>query len=71
MKHYNIYMRCSIDVTIDHISMCVLDTLFAVFEDGTLLKADTCTNPCTVVAEWPSTSLHSEQLSVLIFLHPL
>jgi len=39
--------------------MSVVDTLFAVFEDGTLLKADTCTNPCTVVAEWPCDSVHS------------
>jgi len=30
-----------------------------VFEDGTILKAETSTNPCTVVARWPCSSLHS------------
>jgi len=43
--------------------MCVIDTLFAVFEDGIILKADTCTNPCTVQAEWPCDNLQSKLLS--------
>lgn len=38
----------------------VIDTLFAVCEDGTMLKVDTCTNPCTVQAEWQCDNLQSQ-----------
>jgi len=49
------------------ICVCVflIDTLFAVCEDGTVLKANTSTNPCTVEAEWPCDNLQSQSL----FLH--
>jgi len=42
--------------------MCVTDTLFAAFEDGAILKVDTCTNPCTVLAEWQCDNLQSQPL---------
>jgi len=41
------------------ICVYVIDTLFALFEDGTILKADTRTNPCTAQAEWPCDNLQS------------
>ena len=32
--------------------MCVTDVMFAVFADGTIVKCDTSTNPCTVKDQW-------------------
>lgn len=38
--------------------ICLLvDTLFAAFEDGSIVKADSCTNPCTVQAEWKCSNI--------------
>jgi len=45
-----------------------IDTLFAVFEDGAIVKVDTSTNPCTVVAEWLCDSKHSQQTSDFAYL---
>jgi len=47
------------------VCVCMLDTLFAVLEDGTMLKVDTCTNPCSVVAEWTCDDIHSRFLGIV------
>jgi len=46
--------------------LSVIDTLFALFEDGDIVKVDTLTNPCTVEAHWSCDNMHSQQLSLLI-----
>jgi len=41
------------------------DIVFAVFANGHIIKADTSTNPCTVMAEWKSWTGPGEDVSLV------
>jgi hypothetical protein len=43
------------------VCVCVcIDTIFAVFDDGTIVKADSCTNPCTIQSQWECSDKRSK-----------
>ena len=37
--------------------------MYACFMNGDIVVADTKSNPCTVINEWPCTNINSEYLS--------
>ena len=44
------------------------ETLFAVFGNGDIIKADTSVNPCKIVAEWKCKDFASKFYYILIYI---